>query len=140
MRSLLIVLTLLPTLSCAEIYRWTDAEGRVHFGERPPAQAERIEVRPQVVERDQSTREREARSERFFEARREEAAQQQQRDAEQSAVHEQQCAALRARMAGLSGAGTYFSADESGERRYYSDAEVEAARREVRTQVEQHCD
>ena len=58
MRSLLILLVLASTPTLAEIYRWTDAEGRVHFGQRPPAQAERIEVRPQVVERDQQTRER----------------------------------------------------------------------------------
>jgi len=140
MRPLLILLVLLPSLCSAEIYRWTDAEGRVHFGQRPPAQAERVEVRPQVIERDAQTREREARSERFFQARRDEAALQQQRQAERSAQHEQQCAALRARMARLAGGGTFFSADETGERRYYSDAEVEAARRQLQTQLAQHCD
>lgn len=140
MRSLLILLVLASTPTLAEIYRWTDAEGRVHFGQRPPAQAERIEVRPQVVERDQQTREREARSERFFQARRDEQAQQQQRSAEQDAERQQRCAALKARMARLASGGTFFSADESGSRRYYSDAEVDAARRELRTQVDQHCD
>ena len=89
MRSLLILLVLVATPTLAEIYRWTDAEGRIHFGQRPPAQAERIEVRPQVIERDQQTREREARSERFFQARRDEQAQQQQRSAEQDAERQQ---------------------------------------------------
>lgn len=140
MRSLLILLILVPALSNAEIYRWTDAEGRVHFGQRPPAQAELIEVRPQVIERDAATREREARSERFFQARRDEAAHQQQRRSEQSAEHEQQCAVLRARLARLAKGGSFFSADEKGGRRYYSDAEVDAARRELRAQLDQHCD
>ncbi|MEO5344298.1 MAG: DUF4124 domain-containing protein [Gammaproteobacteria bacterium SHHR-1] len=42
MRSLLIALLLLPQLLCAaEVYRWTDAQGRVHFGdEYPDGQAE----------------------------------------------------------------------------------------------------
>ncbi|AEA83023.1 conserved hypothetical protein [Stutzerimonas stutzeri DSM 4166] len=52
MRALLLTLILMPALASAQIYRWTDAEGRVHFGQRPPAGAEQIEVRPQVVERD----------------------------------------------------------------------------------------
>ncbi|ERI53752.1 hypothetical protein N878_14290, partial [Pseudomonas sp. EGD-AK9] len=72
MRSLLLVALLLPALAAAEIYRWTDAQGRVHFGQRPGAGAEPVEVKPQVVERDEHTREREARSQRFFDARREE--------------------------------------------------------------------
>lgn len=32
---LLLVLVLLPVLVSAEIYRWTDAEGRVHFSDEP---------------------------------------------------------------------------------------------------------
>lgn len=57
MRALLLTLILMPALASAQIYRWTDADGRVHFGQRPPAGAEQIEVRPQVVERDDQTRE-----------------------------------------------------------------------------------
>lgn len=72
MRVLLLLLALAPMLATAEIYRWTDAQGQVHFGQRPAAGAERVDVRPQVVERDEATRQREQRSEKFFEARREE--------------------------------------------------------------------
>lgn len=42
----------------AEVYRWTDADGRVHFGDKPPrdAQTEQVEIRinsysaPQIVQ------------------------------------------------------------------------------------------
>ena len=37
MRHLLFIVLLIPGLASAEIYRWTDAQGRVHFGERPGA-------------------------------------------------------------------------------------------------------
>ena len=37
MRQLWLVILLLPSLALAEVYRWTDANGRVHFGETPQA-------------------------------------------------------------------------------------------------------
>ncbi|WP_390889750.1 DUF4124 domain-containing protein, partial [Leclercia adecarboxylata] len=46
MRALLLTAVLVPMLASAQIYRWTDAEGRVHFGQRPPAGAEQVNVRP----------------------------------------------------------------------------------------------
>lgn len=75
MRHLLFIVLLIPGLASAEIYRWTDAQGRVHFGERPGAAgAETVEVKPQVVERDEATRQREQRTEEYFDARRDEKA------------------------------------------------------------------
>jgi len=32
----------------AQVYRWTDADGKVHFGDRPPAQVEAEEVEIEV--------------------------------------------------------------------------------------------
>lgn len=44
-----LLLTLLPVLLLAESYRWTDADGNVHFSDQPPSerdrdQAEEIEL------------------------------------------------------------------------------------------------
>ena len=43
-----IVLWLLVTATQAQVYKWTDATGQVHYGDRPPAQfpTEQIEVAP----------------------------------------------------------------------------------------------
>ena len=95
MRQLWLVILLLPSLALAEVYRWTDANGRVHFGETPQAGAVQVEVKPQVIQRDAATAEREARTERFFAARREE---QQQADAisrQAQAKQAQDCQRLR---------------------------------------------
>lgn len=77
MRSWLFGLVLLPLLAQAEIYRWTDTQGRVHFGSRAQAgaDADLIVVQPQIIERDQVTREREARVADVFDARRQEQSQ-----------------------------------------------------------------
>ena len=35
---------LLPAVADAQVYRWTDENGRVHYGDKPPAQAKTREV------------------------------------------------------------------------------------------------
>ncbi len=126
--------------AAAEIYRWVDANGQVHFGQRPGSGAERVEVRPQVIERDDATRAREQAAERFFEARREEravAAGQNRERREQRLAH---CAALRRELAHIEQPGSFYTTDAAGERSYYSDAQMAAARQRLRSQIEQSCE
>ncbi|HKL77885.1 MAG TPA: DUF4124 domain-containing protein, partial [Gammaproteobacteria bacterium] len=41
--ALFLLAVLLPSLAGAgDVYRWTDADGEVHFGDRPPPHAERV--------------------------------------------------------------------------------------------------
>lgn len=139
MRALLLTAVLVPTLASAQIYRWTDAQGHVHFGQRPPAGAERVDVRPQVVERDDETREREARSERFFDARRQEQQAAREEAREARAAREQECGSLRSRLSQLQLGGRFFRNDAAGERVYYSDKELEAARQRLAARISQEC-
>ncbi len=139
MRSLLLLMSLLPLLAQAQIYRWTDEQGRVHFGQRPVAGAEPVEVRPQVVERDAQTRERESRNARYFEARREESRQAAQQQADARAERQRECSALEQQLARLQRGGRYFRNDAQGERVYYSDNELQAARSQLATRLQQRC-
>lgn len=134
-------LLLLPGLAAAaEIYRWVDGDGRVHFDQRPanPA-AEQIEVRPQVLEADPATRERRARSERFSEARRQEQAEAKGQAAQRRAEREQECRELRHQLAQMPEGFRYYRSDAGGQRSYYSDAEMDAARRQLRDRVSARC-
>lgn len=136
MRFLLYWALLLPGLAAAEIYRWTDAQGQVHFGQRPGAGAEQIEVKPQVVERDQA---REERTARFYEARREERDQASVKEAERQAKHEKECRGLRSQLAELEKSGRYYSKDAKGEPVFYSDTEIDTARNQLATRVTERC-
>ena len=139
MRALLCLL-LLPGLAAAEIYRWTDANGQVHFGQRPAAVgAQQIEVKPQVVERDQLTREREERTNRFFDARREEQAQASAVAAERQAKRAAECQELRRRLDNIPEGYSYYRTDANGEREYYSDQQVDTARQQLQSQVADRC-
>ena len=48
MRLLLLVCLLLAPASGADIYRWTDAEGRIHYSDKPPADRKAKQVRVPV--------------------------------------------------------------------------------------------
>lgn len=139
MRRLWLCTLLIPGLALAEVYRWTDANGRVHFGETPQAGAVRVEVKPQVVNRDAATVEREARTERFFAARREEQQQASEKLRAQQATQAQECQHLRARRAELGEGGTFYRDDGKGGREYFSDQEVDAARRQLSAQLAARC-
>lgn len=136
---ILLAALLVAPWATAGIYRWVDSQGNVHFDAQPRPGAEQIEVRPQVIERDDATREREARTARFYEARRQE---QQLADEAASVRHaerEQTCRQLRQELASLSRGGRYFRADANGERVYYSDEEIGAARRQLASRISQNC-
>ena len=48
MEKWLALLWVLPLSAAAEIYRWTDAQGRVHFSDTPPAAMSAERLNPQV--------------------------------------------------------------------------------------------
>lgn len=136
---ILLIALLSSPLAAAEIYRWVDSQGNVHFDARPRPGAEPVEVRPQVIERDEATREREARTERFFEARRQEQQAADQAASEQPARREQECRQLRQQLSRLSHGGRYFRADAKEGRVYYSDEEIETARRQLASRISRNC-
>lgn len=136
---LILLCVMLPGVATAQIYRWTDEQGRVHFGQRPGAGAIPVEVRPQVIERDQATRDREAGATRFFDARREERAEALERAAEAQAEVAQKCGTWREQLDQLARGRLFFHADEQGERQYYSDGEVAVARSRLQALIDQNC-
>lgn len=136
----LVGLLLLPCLAFGQVYRWVDENGQVHFGQQPQSEnAQAVEVRPQVVERDAATQEREERAERYFQARRDEQAQAAQARREQQAQLVRECAQLRAQLASIPEGRRYFHQSASGERHYYSDQQLDAARRQLRDQLSGRC-
>ncbi|MBF7730523.1 DUF4124 domain-containing protein [Pseudomonas sp. N040] len=138
-RLIFLLLLLVPLPSWAEIYRWTDAGGQVHFGEQPQPGAERVEVKPQVVERDAATRDSQERLRKLFDAREQEQDAAAQKQAARNARRAEECSKLRQSMAELNHGGLYYSQDASGERIYYSDQQMDAARSRIASQLSANC-
>lgn len=139
MRYLLMCVLCLPGLASAEIYKWTDAQGRVHFDQRAVSGATPVQVKPQVIESDDATRQRQQRTDDFYKARRDEQAQAQQNASKQHAEQQNRCQKLRRELAGIPAGKTYYAVNDKGERQYYTDKQIDAARRQLTQQIAQDC-
>lgn len=123
----------------AQIYRWSDEQGRVHFGERPVQGAEQIEVEPQVIERDAQVRQREHNLRRIMDVRSEERAAEQLRLTEQRNRQRAQCDDFRHQLAQLDKRVYWYEEDASGRRIEVDRKQVEARKAELTTLVQERC-
>jgi len=139
----------LASISCAllamhasggELYRWVDADGKVHFGDRPPmeARAESLEGKLKPVNSADSTRQQD-----FPDSRR---ADQLERDyvarkqSEQSkARRQQQIACARARKELKILKGPVYFVDEQGNESTISERQRVIEAEKLEAQIRQYC-
>ncbi|WP_226703528.1 DUF4124 domain-containing protein [Microbulbifer elongatus] len=126
--------------SAGELYRWVDADGKVHFGDRPPveAKAESLEGQLKPINSADPTR-----KQNFPDSRR---ADQLERDyaarmqSEQSKARRQQqaaCAQARKQLSILKGP-VYF-VDEQGNESTISERQRVVEARKLEAQIRQYC-
>ena len=48
LRVLLFALLIVPLLATSEVYKWTDAQGRIHYSDSPPPEAKAKQVKIKV--------------------------------------------------------------------------------------------
>jgi hypothetical protein len=136
---------LLSLSAAADVYRWVDANGRVHYSDRPRAGAERIKVdsRPTdteaVEQREQQT---------YAERAKAEAAQQTQQGEDAVAknvaqdvtkTREEQCKKAQADYKIAIESQRLYRTGKDGERVYLTDAEINETRVNARKAVDQLC-
>ena len=129
-----------------DIYKWVDADGNVHYGDRPVGQqSERmaIDSRPtdNAAVRDQYQAGMQARAEHnaaYAEAAAEaaKAAEEKQAEADE---RRKKCESSRATMENFVRSRRLYREDESGERVYLDEAETLAARQRVEDAVSEYC-
>jgi len=146
---LLIAISLLctTTLSVAgKIYKWTDSDGNIHYGERPPnGQSQQIKVpkAPPSSASSSSTPSNQAESRKklldAYDKEREEKAEATAKAEKEKAVRDANCTNSRKRVASYSIGGRIYDVTEQGERRYLEDAEIKSKLAEAQKDVEQWC-
>lgn len=130
-----------------EIYKWTDADGNVHYGDRPIGDGvvERVAISSRntnsakVAERVQAhdelqTSRKEAKAKKADEAKAAADAQAEQDD------RDQQCQTYRARMQKYLQTPRLYRQDGEGERVYLDDEQILAARAKVQDKIQEYCD
>ena len=129
-----------------EIYKWTDADGNVHYEDRPTGAAteERLDLTYRPTNR--SSVEARVKSRVDAQTAREEArsnaAAAEQEAAENAAAEKQRsdrCDQARARLETYLQARRLYRTDENGERVYLDDSQSQQARQKAEEQIAEFC-
>jgi len=129
----------------SEIYKWTDADGNVHYGDRPIGeQVERVAIvsRPTDPARVQAMTQ--ARAEARAETAEQEALLAAERPSEEALQAEareraDKCSTYRERLQKFVTSRRLYREDEDGERVYLDEDETLAARERVEDRIDEYC-
>ena len=130
----------------AEIYKWTDPQGQVHYGEKPGgkgAASITLPAAPPPAAAPPDARQRLENIRKWGDARHRERLAEQRRKAEQKkrkAELERRCLRLKNDLADMQqGRIAWYRVDEAGQRHFYSDQEVEGRKAALRRDIERNC-
>lgn len=140
----LMLLCFIPLFAIAGVYKWIDANGQTHFGDRPPAKAASSEVAVKAAPAsvDAGARERHQKMTEFLEQQQEEREARQAANAKAEENAEKQtelCRKLRARLKYLASVSTFYNINDQGERVYVNEDENTRIREDFREKVRSTC-
>jgi hypothetical protein len=142
LRYWIFVLLLLPGALAAEVYKWTDSQGRVHYGDRPGSGSARTlttDTRDRGLGLDaDASREQQRLLQALDEERRAEGAARAEA-AQEAAKRERNCAHARDRLRIYRNARYLYDPQADGGRRVLSEQERTAAQARAEQQVRQWC-
>ncbi|MDR9436999.1 MAG: DUF4124 domain-containing protein [Thiohalophilus sp.] len=142
----LLLASLLSVSMAADVYKWTDEQGRVHYGDKPPEKgAQSMDVDPgessgSPIPGDAERREKTRRLLRAYEEERRIKQQREQRQQAQAAERRKRCAWARDRLRRYQQAGRLYDLDEQGNRKILGDSQRQQAEARAAQEVRQWCD
>ncbi len=135
-------LMLLSGGSSAQMYKWTDANGNVHFSDKPQPNAQKLEIRtPGSSGIGTSNRQQRSQQEllKDLEYSRRQREQEAARSAQQRQQQEQRCVQLRNRLRTYEDVDYVFYRDESGNKKRLSSDHKKQEEQKLRKQIEENC-
>jgi hypothetical protein len=132
--------------SANEIYRWVDAEGNVHYGDRPSGAPTEQRIALSYARTDGGVVEQRVKARVDAQTARDEAkaeadkaAQEAAEEAEIAAERAKKCDSSRARLETYLQSRRLYRADENGERVYLDEVQRQEARSKVEKQISEFC-
>tara|TARA_R110002096_G_scaffold154_6_gene778 strand:- start:24899 stop:25366 length:468 start_codon:yes stop_codon:yes gene_type:complete len=130
-----------------EIYKWTDADGNVHYGDRPSGQANEEMLQVSYNRTDNSAVQSRVKTRQDSDAQRREARDERDK-ARQTAEEERaaaeakaaRCADYRQKLKTMLEARRVYREDENGERVYLNDVARAEARTKAEELIKENCD
>ncbi len=150
--SLLIPALLGPAVSFADIYKWVDANGQVHFGDKAPevasgsvttiAKDDKDGKNQPAVTVETSSQEMQTRQARFADQLRDERMKREKAMEHDSEIKKKQaanCEFVKNRIEHMKGINIFYDIKPDGSVRYLSDKEGDKVRKEAEQMYQQHC-
>ncbi len=130
------------TLLAGEIYKWTDSEGNVHFSDIPTAGSEHLSIRSRPTDTARIQAQAQTRINNQTQKAEEQASAPQgptpEELREEARDREEKCNKYRDRQTQFTRSRRIYRM-ENGERVYYDEQEMQAARAGVDEQVQKYC-
>ena len=141
---LVLVLTLASAFAIADVYKWVDENGKVHYGDRPPGAGTDSSTMtlPAAPSRDANQGQRSRDQQRLLDAFEAERAAQARATAESAAARREgreQCEKASHALARFERANIVYTTDDTGERAYMSDEERRKATTKITLWIAEHC-
>lgn len=127
----------------AEVYKWTDADGNVHFGDKPNTdEAEKIKLQTKPADKADDYAERKRKQKKLIEVFASEAedkkATEKKAEAEKKEL-KQKCAELQKDINYLAEGGRFYTEDEQGEYNFKSEKQIEERLNQLREYDDKYC-
>lgn len=140
---LLLALAAVALPAHAQVYRWVDADGVVHYTDKPPPahEAEALPIRTEPTDLEATLREQAERERRLelADQLRADAAEDAAAAAEYEARLAKSCMQARRRVRTIESEPRQWRVDDAGNRYVYNDAQRAAALAEAQAQVREWC-
>jgi len=143
---LLMLLSASSTTFAGKIYKWTDSDGKVHYGERPPSgKSKQMRIPSSTPYRATSAPKSGNKTEaanKFLDSiatERKEQKESAEKSAQEKEIANKNCSNARRRVASLKQGGRRFTVDEQGERTYLDEAATQNRLKEAQVKVEKWC-
>lgn len=146
---LAVVFCVLPVWAEAEIYKWVDDDGQVHYGAKPPQTGSEqtvdlgnYRVSPEQRQAAENRLDKSRKLLRAFEEERqfeEEQAREREQAERDREKHAAQCRKVKKQRDAMQAGGRWYTSPEPGERQWLSEEDVAAQIKRMTDDLQKHC-
>lgn len=145
---IMVLVLMLNTVDAAEVYKWVDEDGQVHYGSKPKDKsAKEVKIKNRYIDSGTSTpalstRERLDKQKKFInalDADNKSIAEEKRKQKQQEELKNSRCNAARDQLKRQESASALYDLDEKGDRILLDKKQYEIAMQQARARVEKWC-
>jgi len=137
-----VYLLLSASISYAEIYKWVDEQGKVHYGDKPVDNSETLDISTEKSGNQNSLNNRRERQRKLTESLEEDRVEKQaaaEKKKKERQKNKRNCAVAQQRLKGYERAGYLYGIDKDGKKVIRSNEERQKATDKLRDKIKKYC-